>query len=67
MNQANRDKLNRMLDEMQEGNDFSFFTTEARGGKLSPEQEAAKKRTRDMIEHLEKPEVDARVTALLNA
>ncbi len=58
-------KMNRELDALQEGNDFSFVEAQAKGKDLTAEQQAAKDRTKNMLDHLENPEVDARIRAML--
>lgn len=60
------EKFDEMMDDIQKGNNFSFFVSEVRGEKLSPEQEAAKVRTRDMLEHLDDSNIDKEVSEILN-
>ncbi len=57
-------ELNKALDDMQKGMDFSYVTAEVKGETLTSEQKAAKDRMLGNLRIMETPEHEARVQEL---
>ncbi len=60
-----RTELQKALDKAQEGYDFSYIQAQAQGKELTEEQKAAKDRTKEMLDKLEDPKVDAEIQKIL--
>ena len=67
MAKDNTTAIENMLDEMQADKDFSFFTAEVKGEKLTEMQKKTKEHTKKMLDALEDPERDAEIKKILGS